>query len=678
MATSWGEAAARGIETGFGIGLRYDQQEQQNRSNAVQEARQVSADKRAEEETRIRRDTETRQERRLADAERQSATTRATGVLESRRKDLLAAGTNVTATGAPVPAGMQEEYAQVSSRLAALRQQALDDASRLATGQLSMESMTPDQLYRTVTLGTGMPAKDLQAMPKYAADLQAGMETGNQGLVLQAVNGIMAPQLRIGVGSPSPYGGTITRKEIIGLDPARDANGVDHPGRVIPRMRVYVQRPGDTQERYYDAPMTMDRSSDPDDKAAAIDIQKVMDWVGNLGVLTTVLQRPEMQTRLAEGEQKAGPEVQKYFDEFNLAIKPGGKKQITREKTDLGDRWKIDEVDSTGKVINTTYEPKRAAPSSAGQAAGADLKQRLSLLEDDYIDGLVDDNEYKRRRADLISGIKSRPKDAGGADEASFSDKYQADEKYRAQVDFWAKTITAGGQLPPRFAQSGAGKAMFQDIIQRVPELGGDPREMLANQSELGGAKAGARTLGTRSANFALAKSEAYEMADLVSQASEKVGRTDFMPINRAIIAFERNTGDPEAVQFGAALNSFIQAYARAVSPVGQPTVHDKTHAREMLETAQSHEQVQAVIEQLKAEMEAAGRAVGTVRGQQRTAITGGLGLGAAAGAPPPAAAPAAAPAPARKAPPAVGTVMRGYRFKGGDPAVQTNWEKVQ
>lgn len=39
---------------------------------------------------------------------------------------------------------------------------------------------------------------------------------------------------------------------------------------------------------------------------------------------------------------------------------------------------------------------------------------------------------------------------------------------------------------------------------------------------------------------------------------------------------------------------------------------------------------------------------------------------------------PSAAPAPAAPKPPAVGTVQDGYRFKGGNPADQKNWEKVK
>jgi hypothetical protein len=149
-------------------------------------------------------------------------------------------------------------------------------------------------------------------------------------------------------------------------------------------------------------------------------------------------------------------------------------------------------------------------------------------------------------------------------------------------------------------------------------EAGMTPDQIALVQQEFGGMGAAQRALGTRSANFGLAEKEAYAMADLVTEASAKVPRTQFMPINKAIMAYENNTGDPQARQFGAALNSFINAYARAVSPIGTPTVSDKDHARSMLSTADSHEALTAIMDQLKREMDAAGAAPGAVQKQLR------------------------------------------------------------
>lgn len=40
--------------------------------------------------------------------------------------------------------------------------------------------------------------------------------------------------------------------------------------------------------------------------------------------------------------------------------------------------------------------------------------------------------------------------------------------------------------------------------------------------------------------------------------------------------------------------------------------------------------------------------------------------------------APSAAPIGTKKAAPEVGTIVRGFRFKGGDPSKKESWEKVQ
>lgn len=623
MATSIGAGAARGIEAGFGLGLRADAAAEEKRARQVQEARQVQADARAEQELGLRRAADERAERRLVDAERRDATGRAVTALTGRRAELLAAGTAAQTAGAPVPAGLTEEYSAVSSRLAALRQAALDDASRLAAGQLNLESMTPAQAYKAVTVGTGMSMQDLSRMPQHANDLQAGIETSNRGLTLQAVNGLLAPRLRQGVGEEVPSGGKITRKEVIRLVPAQDANGRQDPDKVFPILRVYVQRPGDPQERYYDAPMTRGASVQ-DDRVEPISVKKSLDWVGNLGVLTSAIQRPDIAEKLAQGEREVGPEVQRYFDEFYSLTKPAKSNVVTTDKTDLGNRWRLDQKDSTGKIISTTYEAKGAPPRAPATNAGLGLyRAKLQDINQAEENGDITAEDAAAQRRALTSGIKpaAAGKGAGGDGAAGLSDKFKTDPEYAAQVDYWARLVAAGGDLPARFGQSGAGKIMLPDVLQRVPSFSADPRQQMANKSAFGGAKAGARTVEGRAANFELAKAEAYAMADLVTETSKAVNRTRFMPVNALLLAAQEKTGDTAVVDFGAAINSFINAYARAVAPVGQPGVREKEHAREMINRAHSNDQIVSIVNQLKREMKAAGEAPEIVREKQREAI---------------------------------------------------------
>lgn len=197
-------------------------------------------------------------------------------------------------------------------------------------------------------------------------------------------------------------------------------------------------------------------------------------------------------------------------------------------------------------------------------------------------------------------------------------------------MDYWADVLAKGGGIPTGLARS-MPKELAKDVMARVPQISASANDIIGNKAEVAGITAGARSVGTRSANFGLAKSEAYSMADLVTKASESVPRTSFQPINKVLSSYYTNTGDPKIREFGAAINSFINAYARAVSPVGTPTVSDKDHARDMLSSADSHAQVVAIIEQLKREMEAAGNAPKVVRGEQRQAVQelgGGPGIG--------------------------------------------------
>ncbi len=191
-------------------------------------------------------------------------------------------------------------------------------------------------------------------------------------------------------------------------------------------------------------------------------------------------------------------------------------------------------------------------------------------------------------------------------------------------MDYWAKLLSDGGSLPPRFAQSGAGKKMMPDILNVVPTLGtGNSREMLANQVDLTGQKSEARAVGTRAAAVEMAAGEAREMMPILQRTSENFSRTGYQPINKVFKAFQDNTGSIESRQFGAALNSFVNVYARAVSPSGVPTVSDKDHAREILSTADSHEQLMGLLKVLDQEMVAAQNAPKRVREAQRGGIAG-------------------------------------------------------
>ena len=405
MARSVGGAAAEGIEAGFRMGSDYDAAQERKRAARVQETRQARADARAEEEFALRKKTDERNARRQGLADSLDLLDREQKTLGARQKELVGLSTAAQAAGGAVPAEAAEEYGRNSKRLAAARQKALDFFSRAQSGQFDPLDAEPGELYMNLTAATGMLPEDLAQMPQHIADIQAGLETGNQGLVVQGANGMLAPQLKVGVGGPSPHGGTIVRKEIIGLDPA--PGGGTH---FIPRVRVYVKTDkGD--ERYYDAPITKNRTSEDDDEVVTIDIAKAMDYMGNLGLLANAAQRPDMAERLAEGEKAAGAEARKYLEELTMLGRPT-KKTTSRETTDLGNGVLERTVDASGNVVSERELPKGATPrmfrppsGGSGSARGV-LAAKLDEIDSMVESGEITPEEATEMRKAVVAGMK--------------------------------------------------------------------------------------------------------------------------------------------------------------------------------------------------------------------------------------------------------------------------------
>lgn len=233
-------------------------------------------------------------------------------------------------------------------------------------------------------------------------------------------------------------------------------------------------------------------------------------------------------------------------------------------------------------------------------------------------------------------------------------------------IDFGARQLLAGDPSP--LTSMGMGAAGTQNKValrNRMTELAVDqgisPEDLAAKNAEYFGTKAGERTLSTRTANIEMAVNEASNMGVLARQASANAPRGKWMPINTVVGWAKTNSGDPAWRPFGAAVNSYLNAYATAVGK-GTMTVDARNHAEKMLGTADGPKAFNAVMDQLDKEMQAAKAAPAQVRKGMHDAVTGQDGGGGNAA----------------RSGPSVGTVEGGHRFKGGDPANPSSWEPVQ
>jgi len=178
-------------------------------------------------------------------------------------------------------------------------------------------------------------------------------------------------------------------------------------------------------------------------------------------------------------------------------------------------------------------------------------------------------------------------------------------------VDVLAYRLLSGD---PKWS-SGIGKAnasiQVAQINHRAREIGtakGWSNEEIASRTsgsaiEYAGAMTGQRTTSRLAATSSVFVEAARGFSDVVKAKSSMVKRSQFVPWNKAQQMIDRNMGDPDIVAFDAAVTSFVQAYAKAVSPQGAPTEGSRQHAYDMLQQAYTQEQFDAVMETLDEEM---------------------------------------------------------------------------
>lgn len=160
--------------------------------------------------------------------------------------------------------------------------------------------------------------------------------------------------------------------------------------------------------------------------------------------------------------------------------------------------------------------------------------------------------------------------------------------------------------------------ALRETVSKIAKEKGITGTELATRMAEFNGLMAGQRALGTRTANIEMFANETLNMIDVAEEISHTIPRTQFVPINKALQAYERNTGDPKIVKFGAAINSLINTYAKAIAGGQQATVSDKEHAREIITAAQTQQQFDAIMDVVQRELQAARKAPGQVKQEFR------------------------------------------------------------
>jgi hypothetical protein len=156
-----------------------------------------------------------------------------------------------------------------------------------------------------------------------------------------------------------------------------------------------------------------------------------------------------------------------------------------------------------------------------------------------------------------------------------------------------------------RGAQGAANLVAVQNRAAQVAvERGLDPQGVLDNIAAFGGEKAGARTVGQLGAKLDVFGTSANAALDYAASKSAMVPRGQWLPVNQVQQMIQRGSNDPNLAMLNAATETAVNEYTRAIGLSGASTDTAKAHAYAMLNTAQSPEAYQAVVNGLKFEID--------------------------------------------------------------------------
>lgn len=613
---------AQGFESGYGLGLRTDAANEDKRRHKVGEEFQANQDKRAEAELGLRTRAQDRLEAQQNEAFERGRAKDTLDVTGAELKDLIASAAGGYAN---------EDMAQRYGKLMKVRQGAIDLFTRAKAGQADPKTLDPDDFYLATAMATGRTPEEIQQSPGAINDLQAGIEGKNPSLTLKGANGVLAPYLRRGIGDASPYGGTITRKEVIGMDP--DPNRPDY---VIPRLRVYVSGVGDGV-RYYDAPMTRDGGGDPNDKVVGINMKRGFDYMGNLGVLAQGLSEPEIAAKLAQVSPGAKEQTKRWLDELNARGKASQPKVGATEEKLVAARKMVD----NGEAANVQealgkLQTAGVLPGGPKQLAPIEVKLKESQIKaNEARAGLANAKAGGGGRAAAGAGVKSAA--LGGA--AAPADKDEA-------IDFWARAVIAGDKdWQVGIGRNKTGAALIEAVKRRVPQLakqmGLEPQDIGTTRAENAALGATMKDLTKRAEAVELFASKVDKDMKTFDEALSKAALDSPLLINKPINALRRAFSDPELAQLDLAAKQVGAEYERLITggtlSVAQLHVGAAEDAKKLINGDMPPKQARAVMQTMRQEM-ANAKAAAHESEQRIKGRMQGLGRGREGGAAPAAA----------------------------------------
>ena len=252
-----------------------------------------------------------------------------------------------------------KRWGKLQAQLRAARQESINLFTRVQGRQISLDDAPPKDLYLHWIRATGMTLQEMAQMPQHIKDIQDGLQYRNDDLQIKGINGLLGPTyLKRGIGEPSPYGGTITKRKSC----ARCRRATPTAWITLTRCtRFCVSTPirwDRMGSRCTTTRPTREGTTDPGDEIVPIGLKRGFDFMGNMGTLAELMKRPEIAARGA-GRKEGGAEARKYLEDLTARTKPVRKVAKT-EQVDLGDRKFLIRYDEAGNQQVSRRDAQRA------------------------------------------------------------------------------------------------------------------------------------------------------------------------------------------------------------------------------------------------------------------------------------------------------------------------------
>lgn len=321
------------------------------------------------------------------------------------------------------------------------------------------------------------------------------------------------------------------------------------------------------------------------------------------------------------------------------------------------------EVDQIAQGIVSAWAPQKPVAVGAGESLIDPLTRKVVYQGQPKVPDQVAYLQALQQNPDLMSAAV-RLKQAGRATSGAGA---TADNLLTPDAQQLISTALAHGySIPlPSFgigARGAAAKAQaLNTLAQSFKNQGVSMDDAVSGMIQGKTGMAGLTGLQRTAANITGWENSASKQADIALGLSNSVDRTGVPLFNKWLLGGRQATGDTEVARFNNATQTLAEEYARVMGG-GNATATDSTRAlaHSMINSAQTQAQYQGVVNLMKQEMAARKQALHESVGEQRDNIVNKGAAQKVAGAP------------------NVGDVEGGYRFKGGDPSNQANWEPAQ